>query len=106
MRHTAALSDRFPVTAYIASILLHNPSATADIQEKFLATDREIPDYYRIIKSLAFHFHLRVFTGNFVLLFQIDHDLRTAFLYIQDDEIIQCSFGKKETITTAFHNCR
>lgn len=42
MRHTAVLSDQFPVTAYIASIILNNPSATADVQEKFLATYREV----------------------------------------------------------------
>lgn len=80
MRHTAAFSHQFPVTANIASILLHNPSATADVQEKLLATDREILNHYRIIKSLAFHFHFRVFAGNFVLFFQIYHDFRIAFL--------------------------
>lgn len=42
MRHTAAFCNQFPVAAYIVSILLHNPSATADVQKKFLATDREI----------------------------------------------------------------
>lgn len=58
MRHTAAFCDQFPVAAYIVSILLHNPSATADVQKKFLATDREILNHYRIIKSLALHSHV------------------------------------------------
>lgn len=61
--------DQFPVAAYIVSILLHNPSATADVQKKFLATDWEILNHCRIIKSLAFRFRVRVFTGDFVLLF-------------------------------------
>lgn len=38
-------------------------------------------------------------------LFQIYYYFRTAFLYIRDDEIIQCPFGKKETIAVAFHIC-
>ena len=54
MRHTAALSDQFPVTAYIASIILNNPSATADVQEKFLATYREVLNHYRVIKNPCF----------------------------------------------------
>ena len=57
MRHTAAFCDQLPVAAYISAIFLHNPSATADIQEEFLTTDRKVLNYYRIIKSLAFHFH-------------------------------------------------
>ena len=104
MRHTAVLSDQFPVTAYIASIILNNPSATADVQEKFLATYREVLNHYRIIKSLAFHFHIRVFTGNLIFLFQENDNVSTTFLYICDDEIIQCPFRKKETITVGFYN--
>ena len=73
MRHTAAFCDQFPVAAHIASLILYNPSATADVQEKFLATDWEILNHYRIIESLAFHFHARVFTGRFVFLFQVNH---------------------------------
>ena len=34
MRHAAAFCNQFPVTAHIASLILYNPSATADIQEK------------------------------------------------------------------------
>ncbi|RGZ55201.1 hypothetical protein DW982_09715, partial [Phocaeicola plebeius] len=34
-----------------------------------------------------------------VLLFQVNHYFRTAFLYIRNDEIIQCPFRKKETVT-------
>lgn len=82
MRHTVAFCDQFPITAYIASILLYNPSATADVQKKLLATDREILNRYRIVKNFAFHFHVRVFTGNFVFLFQVNNYFRTAFLYI------------------------
>ena len=33
MRHTAAFCDLFPVAAYIASLILYNPSATADVQK-------------------------------------------------------------------------
>ena len=58
MRHTAAFCNQFPVTAHIASLTLYNPSATADVQEKFLATNREVLNFYRFIK--AFAFHLRV----------------------------------------------
>ena len=36
MRHAAAFCNQFPVTAHIASLILYNPSATADIQEKLL----------------------------------------------------------------------
>ena len=66
MRHTAALSDQFPVTAHIASILLHNPSATVDVQEKLLARDRKVLNDYRIIKSLTLHFYIRVFPWKFI----------------------------------------
>ena len=52
MRHAAAFCNQFPVTAHIASLILYNPSATADIQEKLLATNREILNYYRFIKPL------------------------------------------------------
>ena len=53
MRHAAAFCNQFPVTAHIASLILYNPSATADIQEKLLATNREILNYYRFIKAFA-----------------------------------------------------
>ena len=38
-------------------LILSNPSATADIQEKLLATNREILNHYRFIKAFAFHLH-------------------------------------------------
>ena len=104
MRHTAALSDQFPVTAYIASIILNNPSATSDVQEKFLATYREVLNHYRVIKSLAFHFHIRVFTGNLIFLFQENDNVGTTFLYICVFVFFLCPFRKKETITVGFHN--
>ena len=37
-QEAAAFCNQFPVTAHIASLILYNPSATADIQEKLLAT--------------------------------------------------------------------
>ena len=49
MRHAAAFCNQFPVTAHIASLILYNPSATADIQEKLLATNREILNYSRLL---------------------------------------------------------
>ena len=55
MRHTAAFCNQFPVTAHIASIILYNPSATTDVQEKLLATNREVLNFYRFIKAFAFH---------------------------------------------------
>ena len=70
MRHTAAFGNQFPVTDYIASILFHNPSATTSVQEKLLATYREILNDYRIIKSLAFHFYIRVFPWKFIFSFR------------------------------------
>ena len=57
MRYAAAFCNQFPVTAHIASLILYNPSATADIQEKLLATNREILNYYRFLKAFAFHLH-------------------------------------------------
>ena len=55
MRHTAASCNQFPVTAHIASLILYNPPATADVQEKLLATNREVLNFYRFIKVFAFH---------------------------------------------------
>lgn len=57
MRHAAAFCNQFPVTAHIAPLILYNPPATADVQEKLLATNREILNYYRFIKTFAFHLH-------------------------------------------------
>ena len=48
MRHTAAFRYQFPVTAYVTPLVFQNPPAPADIQEKILATDGEVPDYYRV----------------------------------------------------------
>lgn len=45
MRHTAAFRYQFPVTAYVTPLVFQNPPAPADIQEKILATDGEVPDY-------------------------------------------------------------
>ena len=75
-----------------------------DIQEKILATDGEVPDYYRVVEAFAFHFDSRIFTGKLIFLFQVNHDFTTAFLYIGNVEIIQGTFGKKETVTVSFHN--
>lgn len=66
MRHVATFCNQFPDTAYIASILLHNPFATADVQKKLLATDRGILNDYRIIKSLTLQFYIRVFPWKFI----------------------------------------
>lgn len=33
MRHTAALSNQLPITAYITVLILYNPPATANIKE-------------------------------------------------------------------------
>ena len=104
MRHTAAIRYQFPVTAYVTPIVFQNPPAPADIQEKILATDGEVPDYYRVVEAFAFHFDSRIFTGKLIFLFQVNHDFTTAFLYIGNVEIIQGTFGKKETVTVSFHN--
>jgi len=66
MRHTAAFRYQFPVTAYVTPIVFQNPPAPADIQEKILATDGEVPDYYRVVEAFAFHFDSRIFTGKLI----------------------------------------
>gem|GEM_PF-4111169 len=104
MRHTAAFRYQFPVTAYVTPLVFQNPPATADIQEKMLATDGEVLDYYRSVETFTFHFDIRILTGKLILLFQVNHDFTTAFPYIGNVEIIQCPFGKKETVTVSFHN--
>lgn len=81
MRHTAAFRYQFPVTAYVTPLVFQNPPAPADIQEKILATDGEVPDYYRVVEAFAFHFDSRIFTGKLIFLFQVNHDFTTAFLY-------------------------
>ena len=80
MRHTAAFRYQFPVTAYVTPLVFQNPPAPADIQEKILATDGEVPDYYRVVEAFAFHFDSRIFTGKLIFLFQVNHDFTTAFL--------------------------
>ena len=80
---------------------LSKSTAPADIQEKILATDGEVPDYYRVVEAFAFHFDSRIFTGKLIFLFQVNHDFTTAFLYSGNVEIIQGTFGKKETVTVS-----
>ena len=58
MRHTATFGYQFPVTAYVMSILLYNPSATADIEEEFFTAYREVLNNYRIVETLALDLHI------------------------------------------------
>lgn len=104
MRHTASLSHQLPIAAHIASVLLYNPPATADVQKHLLATDRKVLDHRRVIKPLAFHPYIRTFIGNLIFLFQINHYFRAAFLHIRNAGIIQCPFRKRETIAVGFHS--
>ncbi len=66
MRHAATFCNQFSDAAYIVSILLHNPFATADVLKKLLARDRKILNDYRIIKSLTLQFYIRVFPWKFI----------------------------------------
>lgn len=65
MRHTAAFRYQFPVTAYVTPIVFQNPRA-GGYSGKILATDGEVPDYYRVVEAFAFHFDSRIFTGKLI----------------------------------------